>query len=241
MFKAIIIDDERPALLELHYILSQDKRVEIVDIYQNPHDGFEAIKREKPDVVFLDIQMPGMTGLELAEKVMECCPNVEIVFTTAYDDYAIEAFNKAAIDYVMKPYDEERISKTINRLEEHIEQHRLNDENNEDIHRIPAWYNGSIHLIEIDDVCFFTVEQGTTVMVTNKMRYEISLTLSKLEDMLAQKDFKRTHRAFLVNLAKVTEIIPWFNNTYVLKTDTLDDEIQVSRKQVKEIKEYFKL
>jgi DNA-binding LytR/AlgR family response regulator len=241
MYKAILIDDERPALLELHYILANDKRLDIIGIYQDPIEGLTAIQNQQPDVVFLDIHMPELNGLILAERLSILSPNIEIVFTTAYDQYALSAYDKAAIDYVLKPYDEKRLQITIDRLIEHLDQHKTNTQARATLTKIPVWNKGIIKLISITDITYFYTNDSKTFLVTSQQQYEISQSLKTLEDLLQNHAFMRTHKSFLVNLASVQEIIPWFHATYMLIVKDEKEQIPVSRKQVKALKEYFNL
>ncbi|MCK8058196.1 MULTISPECIES: LytTR family DNA-binding domain-containing protein [unclassified Fusibacter] len=241
MYKAILIDDERPALLELHYILAKDKRIDIIGIFQDPIEGIAAIEKEQPDVVFLDIHMPELDGLKLAERLSIVSPCVEIVFTTAYDQYALKAYDTAAIDYVLKPYDEKRLQTTIDRLIEHLNQHKEKNQNNCSLTKIPVWNNGVIKLISIMEINYFYTNDSKTFLVTTGQEYEISQSLKNMEDLLKSHPFMRTHKSFLVNLTMVQEIIPWFNATYMLMVKDEKEQIPVSRKQVKALKAYFNL
>jgi two-component system LytT family response regulator len=116
MIKLILIDDEKPALKEFEYLLKDNKLIEIVGMYTNPLKAIDEISELKPEVAFLDINMPQMKGIDAASKLLEICPNLDIVFVTAYDEYAIEAFELYAMDYLLKPISQKRFNITLERI-----------------------------------------------------------------------------------------------------------------------------
>lgn len=249
---AILIDDEAPALAELAYILRAEG-VEVIGTYTDPMEGLEAIRKRCPDVVFLDIAMPGMDGFSVANEVIAQDANISIVFATAYDHHAIQAFEINAVDYVLKPIDEIRIDKTLNRLNNDKGQisdtvkcdrkqklEHMVKEKCKKTKKLPVWKSDRIYLIEPCHILFCKVESGQVFIVTDQQVYQVNESLSHLEEVLGD-DFYRCHRSYLIHLDNVEEVIPWFNNTYVVKLRGCKDEIPISRRHLKEFKEYLGL
>lgn len=250
--KAILVDDEKPALEELKYILSQKKDIEIIGAFTNSVKAFEQILKEKPDIVFLDIEMPELNGFMVASEIIKADLGTFIVFVTAFDEYAIQAFEINAVDYVLKPFSEKRLQKTVHRIMEKYRQNQILNTKTaleqllqkrpvNNPHKLPVWKNDRIILLNIEDILFCMVENGEIIIVTNEDRYRVEGTLGHLEEILPKENFFRCHRSFLVNLDAISEIIPWFNNTYIIKIKGMNDEIPISRRNIKEFKERLHL
>ncbi|WP_058485006.1 LytR/AlgR family response regulator transcription factor [Defluviitalea phaphyphila] len=245
MIQVILVDDERPALEELEYMLEKYENIEVVGTYTDPLIALKEIKRKKPQVVFLDISMPEIDGFSLAKEIIKLNFKVNIVFVTAFDEYAISAFEINAVDYILKPLCEERLDSTINRIRDNIKQDAIKINSIQEVVRqlkkplirIPVWKKDRIILLDPKEILYCTVEGGETYVVTEKEKYFISDTLSHLEEEL--EGFFRCHRSFLINTEYIDEIIPWFNNTYAVKMKNRDEEIPVSRRHSKVLKEMF--
>lgn len=245
--KVILVDDEKPALEELRFILNKYNFLEVVGTYTNPTKALEHILKECPEVVFLDIEMPEVNGFVIAGEIIKAEMNTSIVFVTAFDEYAIRAFEINAVDYILKPFHVERIDSTIKRIK-HInkQQKRINSQiaikelielqHSKSVNRLPVWKNNRILLLNPEEILYCTMEDGKTVIVTAKERYITEGKLIHLEEILGQDGFFRCHRSFLVNLDSINEVIPWFNNTYLLKLKDISDEIPISRRHMKEFK-----
>lgn len=251
--RAILVDDEKAALDNLSFYLSKFEDVEIKGMYQNPAEALPWIVKEKPDVVFLDISMPEMNGLQVAAEIYKFEENVKIVFATAYDEYAIKAFELNAIDYILKPFSQQRLELAVNRVNK-----QLSEQNTEkfakekqaieleamkkEIIKIPLWKNDRIFLCNPMDICYISSEEGgVKVTTSNGEWFKSKDTLSHFENMLDTKKFFRCHKSFVVNTVKINEVIPWFNNTYVIKMEGANEEIPVSRNYIKRFKSLFDL
>jgi two-component system LytT family response regulator/two-component system response regulator LytT len=259
--RALVVDDEEPAREELAYLLGQSGGVSIVG---EAGDGVEAlglIEDLSPDLVFLDVQMPGLTGFEVARRVLARGADLEIVFVTAYDQHAIEAFEVNAVDYLLKPVDPARLEQAIQRAQRRIAGERAAGTpggiKNEDVERIvqlvterqhrrerlAVKVGGRFVLVQAEDVIFASLaDEGITVVAGNLAGASNCRTLDELQAHLDPNTFWRVHRAHLVNINKIKEIVPWFSRNYILRMrDPKATEIPVSRSQTKRLREYLRL
>lgn len=238
MIRAVLVDDEPLAIQELEYILSKISYVRVMRTFTDAQNALKYIRMEEPDVVFMDIDMPQMTGIQLTEQLKKEGLQTQIVYATAYDEYAIKAFDQNALDYLLKPYDEERIFAAILKLKHLLNQspqiaekpHKTN------LQRLPIWMGEKMRLINFDEIIYCSVENNKTKIYTEKVCYEINDCLVNLEEKLPSDLFMRTHRSYIVNLSKILEISPYFNNTLVLAVKNSKEEIPVSRNYLKAFK-----
>lgn len=253
IIKCIIVEDEEPAYKELKFLLEQTGKVEVIDYAYDGVSALEKIENENPDVVFLDIQIPGMNGIDLANKLKEDGNDCFIVFVTAYDEHAVKAFEMNVTDYILKPYSEERIQVTVDRLEERMD---VKSDIVEKINRmlstfqggislkkefskIPCEQYGRVILIDVNDIIFCFIEDDQTFVKTINKKYLTNYTLHELE---SRGNFFRVHRSYLVNLNKIKELFPWFHGTYkIVMMDDEKTEIPVSRNNVKKLKDMLGL
>lgn len=254
MIRAIVVDDETPAREELIYILKSFKDIEVIG--QGGH-GQEALllnKELNPDLIFLDIDMPGLSGIEVAEELLKDSHRPFIVFVTAYEKYAIDAFEVNAIDYILKPISESRLEKGLKRIcksidtkeDDYLEKienllSSLNKNQEKLPTRISLNHNGTLIPIDVEDIIYASIEDKTTVVYTSKGKFKINSTLNELKDRLNSPKFFRSHRSFLVNLDSIEAIEPWFNCTYNLKLRGTKEMILVSRSQSKEFREIMNI
>ncbi|QUI23357.1 response regulator transcription factor [Vallitalea pronyensis] len=247
MLNVILVDDEKPALQELSFLLGQHKHINIIGMYMDASEALEAIIHDKPDVVFLDIEMPVLNGYAIALDLHKRHMNTDVIFVTAYDDYAIKAFELNVVDYILKPYDEQRIDETIKRLLDKRSYSKLLhpiDDNiicHNCIEKIPVWDGDCIAIISPEDILFCTLSNGEIIIETATNKYKSHNTLSELEATLKKHHFFRCHRSYLINMDKIEKIIPWFNHTFVVKMKHSCVEIPVSRRQIKTFKQILNL
>lgn len=247
MLSVILVDDEKPALQELAFLLGKNKHINIVGIYMDAEEALKMITQQKPDVVFLDIEMPVLNGYSIALELNKLKEKIDVVFVTAYDEYAIKAFEINVVDYILKPYDEIRIEDTINRLlkkrDDNSYRNNKNtlEDSNKNIEKIPVWEGDCIIIIAPNDILFCTLEDGEIIIETKSKKYKSHDTLSELEQKLKKFNFFRCHRSFLINIDKIEKIIPWFNNTFVVKVKHSNAEIPVSRRQMKAFKQLLNI
>lgn len=248
--RCVIVEDEIPAAEELNYIISQNKSISVDGVAYDGESGLEVIRKRKPNAVFMDINMPLQNGIDLAKKVKKFDDSIDIIFVTAYDEHAVEAFELYALDYVLKPFDDKRISITIDRLinkwkdkvqEDEKLPHILNeiinkiDKEERLVKKIPCERKGKIVLVNLKDIYFCYIEDEKTYVKTKDDSYLIGYTLCQIEE---KTDFFRAHRSYLVNMDNIKELYSWFNGTYkIVMNDIENSEVPISRNNVKKLKE----
>lgn len=258
--RALVVDDEQLAREELCFLLGQIDGIEVVGQGANGIEALGLIEDLAPDVVFLDVQMPGMTGFEVARQVIGRQLPSEIVFVTAYDRYAIEGFQVNAVDYLLKPVDAARLEQAVQRTRRR--QTASPDRPgsalaNEDLERIVQLVSARqtrrdrlavrvgerFLLVDAGDLIYASLADDVITVVagglTGTSNYR---TLDELQAHLDPGVFWRVHRSYLVNINKIKEIVPWFSRNYILKmNDGKATEIPVSRSQTKRLREYLRL
>lgn len=239
--KAIIVEDESLARdLVKNYLLTQ-KNIELIGEFADGFSGLKAINELKPDIVFLDVQMPKLTGLELLELVEG---NPHIIFTTAYDEYAINAFDLNAVDYLLKPFSKERFDRALDKVFEKIESSKtpnsvaqLSTHLSEDkkLDKIVVKSNSNIHVIPLDEVLFIESEDDYVMIHTLKGKHLKHQTMKFYEEHLEASKFVRIHRSFIVRLAEINKIEKHGKDTYqvILKNGK---DLKVSRSRYQELK-----
>jgi len=254
----IIVDDEKPAREELAYLLKGFPEINVIGQGKNGVEAVALIKEHSPDLVFLDVQMPGLDGFGVLKKLVERKMKVpHVVFATAFDHYAVQAFDVNAVDYVLKPFDKARISKAIQRARREIEaQTSPTDRLEQLVSQLGASKQSSTPPVKIlvksqqrlllvngDDLIWASIDGGSiSVMAKDAEGSSNYRTLDELSDALESDNLWRPHRSFLVNLHYVKEVVPWFKSTFMLKmNDKKNTQIPVSRGQVKRMRELFKL
>jgi len=247
MIKAILVDDELFALKELQLQLESLPNIQIIGSFTNPLESFFNITTLDPDVVFLDIDMPEVSGIYLAEQIMTTHPQVKIIFVTAFDKYAINAFELNAVDYILKPFTLERIKKTISRLEEKIEKnintdiHSLSNQYKESVKKFFIYEQDNIILLNIKDIYYIEALNKFVRIRTKDRFYNSNHSLNYFENKLKNLDFFRAHRGYLVNLDKIAEIIPKINYSFDIRMTDTNDLIPVSRTNIKLLKQLLEL
>jgi DNA-binding LytR/AlgR family response regulator len=242
----MVVDDEKPAVDELVYMLRAYEQIDIIGTFTDPADALEAIHKTAVDVVFLDISMPEIDGFMLAKLLLRLEKAPLIVFATAYDEYAIQAFEIHAIDYILKPLSEGRLEKTIKRIEEQLQQKTVDYKGIQQVvvapqsikkcAKLPVWKNDRIYLISKEDILFCTTNGSETAIVTKTERFITSDTLGELEEQLDAALFFRCHRSYIIRLDAICEVVPWFNNTYAVKFQGCEEEVPISRRNTKAFK-----
>ncbi len=252
---AVIVDDEQLARDELSYLL---KSVDDVEVVAQGHNGLEAInliKEFSPDLLFLDVQMPGLDGFGVIKKLLDKkIPLPQIVFATAYDQYAVKAFEVNAIDYLLKPFDKKRVSQAIEKVRKKVNGAspgtdrldtlvKLLESQRPQNSKVLLRTAGRLLLVDQKDVCFASIEDGIISVVATTLEGQSNCrTLEELLEGLDPENFWRAHRSYVVNINRIKEVVPWFKSSYQLRMDDKKQtEIPVSRAQTKRLRELFGL
>lgn len=253
---ALIIDDEQLARDELAYLLQAYPEIEVVGQAANGIEALELIDEHEPDLVFLDVQMPGLDGLTVARKVIAKGGKLpHFIFATAFDQYAVEAFEIEAADYLLKPIEEKRLAKSLERARKLVESpapetdqmekllERLEQSRSQKPSKVLIRSNNRMFLVDAQEVIYATIDDGLiTVVSTYVEGLSNYRTIEELQTHLDPNAFWRAHRSYLVNIHRIKEVVPWFKSTYQLRmSDKAQTEIPVSRAQTKRLRELFKL
>ncbi len=278
---ALIVDDEQLAREELKYLLDSVGGVDVVGQGANGIEAVELIEEHHPDLVFLDVQMPGLDGFAVIQRLMarnrakagvakDAEPLPQIVFATAYDQYAVRAFDVNAVDYLLKPFDRKRVVEAVERvrgrmtgggtagsagaqsespIESQLEALLRLLKNPQGTDRAPqpakviVQAQNRLLLVSQAEICFAAIDEGVIRIVTRN--FEGASKCRTLEELLEQLDpahFWRAHRGFVVNIDHIREVVPWFKSSYQLRmNDKQQTEIPVSRTQTKRLRELFNL
>ena len=252
---AVIVDDEQLALDELSYLLKSVDDVSVVAQGRNGLEAVNLIKEHSPDIVFLDVQMPGLDGFGVIKKLMDRKITLpQIVFATAFDQYAVKAFEVNAVDYLLKPFDKKRVSQAVDKARKKLHTPAASTDKLDSLvkmleaqrpqrSKVLLRSAGRLFLIDQKDVCFATIDDGVITVVSSNL--EGHSNCRTLEELLASLDadaFWRAHRSFVVNINRIKEVVPWFKSSYQLRMDDRKQtEIPVSRAQTKRLRELFGL
>jgi len=279
---ALIIDDEQLARDELKYLLDQVGGVDVVAQGTNGIEAVALIEEHRPDLVFLDVQMPGLDGFAVIQRLMdrnrkktdagqEANPLPQIVFATAYDQYAVRAFDVNAVDYLLKPFDRTRVEQAVERVRSRVAVDAANgagtsgqtdspiESQLDALLRLLKGPQGPgrtpqpaklivqaqsrLLLIDQAEICYAAIDEGVIRVVTQSFEgHSKCRTLEELLELLEPAVFWRAHRGFVVNINHIREVVPWFKSSYQLRmTDKRQTEIPVSRAQTKRLRELFNL
>lgn len=263
---ALIVDDELLARRELQYLLEKTGSVSIVAEGSNGIEAVDLIRVHKPDLVFLDVQMPGLDGFAVLKKLIDRkIPLPQVVFATAYDQYAVRAFEVNAFDYLLKPFDLRRVTRTVEKAVSRLATppeilnasrldtllHLLEEQTRTPTSvattappgKVVLRTQSRLLLIDQREICFASIDEGVITVITSHLEGQSNCrTLDELAAQLDAAIFWRTHRSFLVNLNHIREVVPWFNSSYQLRMDDQKkSDVPVSRSQTKRLKEMFNL
>ena len=250
----VIVDDEQLASEELSYLLKDFPDVEVVATGANGFEAYELIEKLEPDLVFLDVQVPGMDGLTVIRNLREKgVPLPYFILATAYDQYAIEAFTLEAMDYLLKPIEKERLALSIERARRAIGDKAKAAPTEAPPPGVPratlqrtkllVKSNNRSFIVDANDVIYATIDDGLITIVAAGIEGQSNYrTIEELQSNLDPDVFWRVHRSFLVNINRIKEVIPWFKSSYQLRMDDKrQTEIPVSRVQTKRLRALLKL
>ncbi len=254
--KVVVVDDEQLAREELCYMLEQMGSVEVLAQAGNGLEAVGIVERLEPDVVFLDVQMPGLTGFEVAHRLLQNGQSPNIIFVTAFDRHAIEAFEVNAVDYLLKPVEGSRLEQALDRARKRLGTSKdvpldgqlerivqLMAERQSKRERVAVKVGERFLLVQAEEIIYASLTDDSINIVTSQLAGTSNFrTLDELQSRLDPSVFWRVHRSHLVNINKVKEIVPWFSRNYILRMkDAKATEIPVSRAQTKRLRDYLRL
>ena len=248
---AVVIDDEELARDELTFLLKSFSEIDVTGTASNGPQAIELIERVEPDLVFMDVQMPGLDGIGVIRKLRETSDALpHFVFVTAYDHYAIEAFRMEAMDYLLKPVDKERLTETVQRAARLVSEGARSaaelpvpPKTSPQRSKILVKASGRSFIVDAQDIVYATIEDGVITIVTPALEGESNYrTIEELQSNLDPDTFWRVHRSYLVNIHRIREVIPWFKSSYQIRMDDKKGtEIPVSRVQTRRLRALLKL
>jgi two-component system, LytTR family, response regulator LytT len=255
---AVIVDDEQLARDELAFLLNEVEDVEVVAQGKNGVEAVSLIKEHSPDLLFLDVQMPGLDGFGVIKKLLDKKVTLpKIVFATAFDQYAVKAFEVNAVDYLLKPFDRKRVVQSVEKARAKMDSGGASTEQLETLVRmlgnqkpqalkVLLKAGGRMFLVNQKDICYASIADGVISVTTSGINgMEGQSNCRTLEELLESLDpdlFWRAHRSFLVNINRIKEVVPWFKSSYQLRMDDKKQtEVPVSRAQTKRLRELFGL
>ena len=253
---ALIVDDEQPARDELSYLLKQIPDVEVIGQGKNGVEAVSLIRELGPDLVFLDVQMPGLDGFGVIKKLLDRNARLPyFIFVTAYDHYAVRAFEVNAVDYLLKPIERNRLNKALQRVSGMLEAseaafqkldrlvHMIEERPSVQSTKLVVKSGNRMVLVDSSDIIYATIEDGVIRIVTKDLDGQSNFrTVEELQNNLDPNIFWRAHRSYLVNINRIKEVVPWFKSSYQLKMqDRRETEIPVSRAQTRRLRELLNL
>lgn len=250
----ILVDDEQLACDELAYLLKDFPDIELIATGRNGIEAVKMIEEMEPDLVFLDVQMPGLDGMSVIRKLREKhVPLPHFVLATAYDQYALQAFRLEALDYILKPIEKERLAVTVERARRQVAEKNAKAAVPETVSapaklsfqrtKLLVKSNSRNFIVDAQDIIYATIDDGLITVVATSLEGESNYrTIEELQSNLDPEVFWRVHRSFLVNINRIKEVIPWFKSSFQLRMDDKKrTEIPVSRVQTKRLRSLLKL
>ncbi len=242
--KVIIVEDEVLAQQELNWLIKEHSQMDIVATFDDGLDVLKYLQHHEVDAIFLDINIPSLDGVLLAQNISKFAHKPFIVFITAWKEHAVEAFELEAFDYILKPWQESRIIGMLQKLESAWQQqtapHATGQSSRENV-TINLMKDERIIVTDINDIYYAEAHEKMTFVYTRREAYVMPMNITEFCSRLPESHFFRCHRSYCVNLSKIREIEPWFNNTYILRLRDLDFQVPVSRSKVKEFRQLMRL
>ena len=233
-YRALLVDDERLARNDLRLLLKDYTNIQIVGEAVNGQEALDLIKEVEPDLVFLDIQMPGINGFDVLEQINS---NIQVIFVTAFDEYALRAFEVNALDYLLKPVNPERLQQSIERLEQSPNESMAEPRELEYHDRLLLKLDTSLGFLKINTiVCITSAGDYSEVLITTKKKLLVHKSMSEWETRLPPTYFNRIHRTTIVNMEFVDRLEEWFNNSYRVYLKGIEEPYVMSRRYVAKLK-----
>ena len=242
--KVLIVEDEVLAQQELNWLIKEHSQMDVVGTFDDGMDVLKYLQHHEVDAIFLDINIPSLDGVLLAQNISKFAHKPFIVFITAWKEHAVEAFELEAFDYILKPYQESRIIGMLQKLEAAFQQQNAPASANtaaRETLTINLVKDERIIVTDINDIYYAEAHEKMTFVYTRREAYVMSMNITEFCNRLPESHFFRCHRSYCVNLSKIREIEPWFNNTYILRLQDLEFQVPVSRSKVKEFRQLMRL
>lgn len=236
-YKTIIIDDERFSREELAFLLSTYKEIEIIAEADSAESGLMIVAKDEPDIVFVDIEMTGMNGIDFAKITKQMKKPPIIIFATAFPNYALDAFETNAFDYLLKPFEKKRLDETMARIHSAIKPSASPSVKL----KLAVHEDDRIIYIEPNSILYISRNDRDTVIRTSKSEFISKYTLKELEEKLIGHHFFRTHKSFLVNIHQIIEVSTWSSSIYHVRVNGISEQIPLSRNYVKELRELLEM
>lgn len=239
IWKALVVDDETLLCDELKCLLEASGEISVAGIAHSGKEALTLLDKLDVDIVFLDIQMPGMSGMEVSKLLAERQDSPWIVFVTAFSNYAVDAFKVDAVDYLLKPFDEEDVGRLLKKLREKRRLWEI-EKPRKYLKKVLAEAGDRLEVIDVSRVQYFQAEERQVFLVTtDKKKYEIKNRLNELEEMLDPAEFFRCHRNYIVNVNHISQLANWFHRGYLLIMQNPAAEIPVGRVYAPRLKQYL--
>lgn len=230
--KILIVDDEKLASGRIQRLLENENQNDIT-VFNDPLEAYKEVTKTKYDLVFLDISMPELSGLELANKILELEPNTYIVFQTAYEEFAIEAFQTGGLGYLLKPVDEKTIKQTLEKVKHYLEK------NTTESKKILGKSGGTLYLIDIDDIYYIKADLDEVIVRIKETDVYVRKKIGDLDTLLKHKNFFRVHRSYLVNVDKIESMDSVEQSKLEISFKGIDEIVTSSKDGAKEFREYL--
>jgi two-component system, LytTR family, response regulator LytT len=246
----VVVDDEQLACEELSYLLKDFPEIDVIATGSNGLQAVELIRRLEPELVFLDVNMPGLDGMGVVRQLRDKGEDLpQFIFVTAHEQHAVEAFRLEAMDYLLKPVDKGRLASTIERARRNIQDKKAPEAQaakgpaSTPRNKLMVRANSRYFIVDANDVIYATIDDGLITLVTTTFDGHSNYrTIEELQANLDRDMFWRVHRSYLVNINRIKEVVPWFKSSYQLRMDDRKHtEVPVSRVQTRRLRELFKL
>lgn len=237
MIKVLIADDNEKMSLILKEVVDEHDSFETVAIGADGESALGLFEKHKPEVVFMDIEMPGMSGVECARQILEGYPDTYIVFSTAHDEYMGEAFEMYAFDYILKPFPIERVRNTLDRLASMLDKEKPAESTGIKLDKLLIKNRDGMSFVDIDEIMLVFREGSRTKIVTKRNSYFTGMNLNELETKLEGDAFMRTHKSYIVNLKYIEQILPYGRWTHVVKLRGLREDALITHEKLQILEE----
>jgi len=237
MIKVLIVDDNEKMAHILKSAIDSQKAFEVKAIGADGETGLELFGKHKPEVVFMDIEMPGMSGIDCAKEILIREPDTYIVFSTAHNEYMGDAFEMYAFDYMLKPFKLDRLRGTLARISDLLEKEEEPEKPAKKLDKLLLKNRDGMSFVDIDEIMLVFREGSRTKIVARRNSYTTGMNLNVLEQKLEGESFMRTHKSYIVNLKHISEILPYGRWTHVVKLKGLKEDALITHEKLQRLEE----